>query len=80
MTFSGFDNMTFKGKNPFLHQKINRTCTFETVPTDKLKIEIPINKKNLISATYNKVNKVNKLVTVFADILSEQSQIPNQFR
>ena len=52
----------------------------EQVTTDKLKIEIPINKKNLISATYNKVNKVNKLVTVFADILSEQSQIPSQFR
>jgi len=63
MTFSGFGNMTFTGKNPLSHQKINRTCYFEITPTDKLKIEIPINK---ISATYNKVNKVNKLVTVFA--------------
>jgi len=65
MTFSGFDNMTFSGKNPLSHQKINGTCTLKTTPADKLKIEIPINKIN--SATYNKDNKVNKLVTVFAD-------------
>jgi len=78
MTFSGFNNITFKGKNPFLYQKLIRICYFGTTPVDKLKIEIPINK--ITSATYNKDNKVNKLVTVFADILSEQSQIPNQFR
>jgi hypothetical protein len=77
MTNSGFDNITFKGKNPLPHQKINDTFVLKTISVDNLKIEIPINK---ISATYNKVNKVNKLVTVFADILSEQSQIPNQFR
>jgi chitinase len=64
MTNSGFDNMTSTGKNLFPQQKINGTCDFETIPADKLKIEIPINKIN--SATYNKDNKVNKLVTVFA--------------
>jgi len=65
MTNSAFDNMTFKGKNPLSNQKINRISGFETTPADKLKIEIPINKKK-ISATYNTDNKVNKLVTVFA--------------
>jgi len=70
--------MTFIRENPSPYQKINGTCYFGTTPVDKLKIEIPINK--ITSATYNKDNKVNKLVTVFADILSEQSQIPNQFR
>jgi len=65
MTFSGFDNITFIVKNPLSHQKIKRTCYFETTPDDKLKIEIPINREKL-SATYNKVNKVNNLVTVFA--------------
>lgn len=77
MTVSGFDNMTFKEKTLFPHQKINRTYGFETTPADRLKIEIPINK---LSATHNTDNRVNKLVTVFADFLSEQSQIPNQFR
>jgi chitinase len=75
--FSGFDNMSYTRKYSKSHQKINGTYYFETTPADRFKIEIPINK---ISATYNKDNKVNKLVTVFADILSEQSQIPNQFR
>ncbi len=65
MTFSGFDNMTFKGKNLFPYQKFNMTRGFETTPADRLKIEIPIN-IILPSATYNKDNKVNKLVTVFA--------------
>jgi hypothetical protein len=55
MTFSGFDNMTFKVKNPFPYQKINRICDFETTPADKLKIEIPINK--IKSATSNSVYK-----------------------
>jgi hypothetical protein len=64
MTYSGFDNMTFTGKNPFSNQKLNTFCDIETIPVDKLKIEIPINKIN--SATYNKDNKGNKLVTVFA--------------
>ena len=68
MTYSGFDNMTFTGENTVSHQKINRTCDFETTPADKLKIEIPIK----ISATYNKDNKVNKLVTVFASELTEE--------
>jgi len=63
MTFSGFDNMTATGKNPLPRQKLNGTCTPKTISGDNLKIEIPINK---ISATYNKDNKVNKLVTVFA--------------
>jgi len=64
MTYSGFDNLIFTKKNPSPHQKINGTCDFETIPDDNLKIEIPINNN---SATYNKDNKVNKLVTVFAD-------------
>jgi hypothetical protein len=69
MTVTGSDNITLIGKNPLPCQKINRTCGFETIPDDKLKIEIP-NKK--ISATYNTVNKVNKLVTVFASELTEE--------
>lgn len=40
--------------------------------TSKLNIEIPINN----SATYNKVNKVNKLVTFFAFC----SPLPRQYR
>lgn len=56
--------MTITAKNPFFNQKINGICALKTITTDNLNIEIPINK---ISATYNKVNKVNKLVTVFAD-------------
>jgi hypothetical protein len=64
MTFSGFDNITSTGKSLFPQQKINRICAFETVPVDNLKSEIPIN--NNKSATSNKDNKVNKLVTVFA--------------
>ena len=56
--------MTFTGKNPFYHQKINGTSALRTIPADNLKIEIPIN--IITSATYNKDNKVNKLVTVFA--------------
>ena len=66
MTVTGFDNITFKGKVTLSHQKINRICTFETIPVDIIKIEIPFNKKNLISATYNKVGIINKLVTIFA--------------
>lgn len=79
MTNSGFYNMISAEKNLWSNQKSNRTCYFPTTPADRLKIEILIN-KNKISATYNKDNKVNKLVTVFADALSEQSQNPNQFR
>jgi hypothetical protein len=63
--------MTITGKNTFSHQKINWTCDFETIPADNLKFEIPINKIK-ISATYNKDNKVNKLVTVFASELTEE--------
>ena len=70
MTFSDFDDMTITRKFTESNQKINRTCGFETVPADKVKIEIPINKIN--SATYNKDNKVNKLVTVFASELTEE--------
>jgi hypothetical protein len=70
MIYSGFDNMTFTGKNPLPHQKINRICTLKITPDDNFKIEIPIN--ILTSATYNKVNKVNKLVTVFASELTEE--------
>ena len=65
MTNSGFDNMTFKGKNPLSNQKINRISGFETTPADKRKIEIPINKKK-VSATYNTDGIINKLVMVFA--------------
>lgn len=77
MNVTGSNNISFKGGNPFLHKKIYRNYSFATLLDDRLKIENP---KNKISATYNKVNKVNKLVTVFADSLSEQSQFPNQFR
>lgn len=59
MTNSGFDNMTITGENTVSYQKINRTCNFETIPADKLKIEIPINK--ITSATYNKDGIVNCL-------------------
>ena len=65
MTFSGFDNMTVTGKNPLSYKKINGICTLKTTSADNLKIEIPIN-NILTGATYNKDNKVNKLVTVFA--------------
>ena len=64
MIFSGFDNMTSTRKSTTSHQKINGTYTPNITFADNLKIEIPINK---ISATYNKDNTVNKLVTVFAD-------------
>ena len=64
MTNSDSNNMTFTGKNLLPYQKLNRTCGFGTAPADKLKIEILI--KILTSATSNKDNKVNKLVTVFA--------------
>jgi hypothetical protein len=65
MVFIGSDNMTKTIKYPCLYQKINGICAFKTIPADNLKIEIPIN-IILTGATYNKVNKVNKLVTVFA--------------
>jgi len=64
MTSSGLDSMTFVEKNLLPHQKINRTYSFGTAPSDKLKIEIPINKIN--SATYNTDGIINKLVMVFA--------------
>ena len=70
MTNSGSDNMTFTGKNLLSHQKINRICSPKTMTADRLKIEIPININN--SATSNKDNKVNKLVTVFASELTEE--------
>jgi hypothetical protein len=65
MTYSGFDDMTITRKFTKFHQKINGICARTTITADNLKIEIPINKIK-ISATYNKDNKVNKLVTVFA--------------
>ena len=58
--------MTFNQKDPFPDQKINRIYSFKTVPADIEKIEIPFNKKILISATHNKVGIINKLVTIFA--------------
>jgi hypothetical protein len=64
MTFSSFDDMAITRKFTISHQKLNGICAPMTITADKLKIEIPINK--LTSATYNKDNKVNKLVTVFA--------------
>lgn len=63
MAFPGFDDMTITRKLTRSHQKINGIFVPKTITADRLKIEIPINK---ISATYNKDNKVNKLVTVFA--------------
>jgi hypothetical protein len=64
MAYIGFDKMTITRKNLFSYQKITGILTSETMTADNLKIEIPINK--IKSAPYNKVNKVNKLVTVFA--------------
>jgi len=58
------------GKITEYNKKLNGIYTPMTVTADRLKIEIPINK--LISATYNKDNKVNKLVTVFASELTEE--------
>ena len=63
MVFSDFDKMTADLKNLFRHQKIGAFSAPMTVPIDDLKIEIPTNKTG---ATHNRVNKVNKLVTVFA--------------
>jgi hypothetical protein len=83
MTFSGFDNMIITRKNSFSYQKITRILTSETIPADNLKIEIPINK--IKSATYNKDNKVNKLVTVFAllhldkFVITDKYNIQNNF-
>jgi hypothetical protein len=63
MIFSGFDKVTITENKHFPHQKMKWICALRTIPADNLKIEIPINKT---SATHNKVNKVNKLVMVFA--------------
>jgi len=63
MVFSDFDKMTANLKNRFRHQKTGDFSALMTVPIDALKIEIPINETG---ATHNRVNKVNKLVTVFA--------------
>ena len=65
MAYTGFDNMTMTAKNHFSYHKINGISTSETMTADNFKIEIPIN-NILTGATYNKDNKVNKLVTVFA--------------
>jgi len=64
MTFSGIDNITFKGKNPFPLQKINKTSALMTIPADKLKIEIPIN--IIIKRYVQQACISNLLVTVFA--------------
>ena len=75
MAYSGFDYMTKTRKYSFSRQKINRICPPMTISADNLKIEIPINK--ITGATYNKVNKVNKLVTVFAvSSCSKDSFVP----
>jgi hypothetical protein len=69
MAFSGFDDMTNTRKFTRSHQKFNGICAPMTITADRLKIEIPINieiPNNETGATYNKDNKVNKLVTVFA--------------
>jgi len=63
MVLSDFDKMIANLKNRFRHQKIGEFSALMTVPIDDLKIEIPTNKTG---ATHNRVNKVNKLVTVFA--------------
>jgi len=61
--FSDFDKMTADLNNLSLHQKTGEFSAPITLPADTLKIEIPTNRTG---ATNNKVNKVNKLVTVFA--------------
>jgi len=58
--------MIFIEKKILPYQKVIKTCGFDNTPADRLKIEIPIIK---LSATYNKDNKVNKLVTLFAEFL-----------
>jgi hypothetical protein len=63
MMFSDFDKMTANLKNQFRHQKKGDFSALMTVPIDALKIENPIYETG---ATHNRVNKVNKLVTVFA--------------
>jgi hypothetical protein len=63
MVFSDFEKMTADIKNLFRHQKTGEFSATMTVPIDALKIENPTNKTG---ATHNRVNKVNKLVTVFA--------------
>ena len=74
--------MTFTGKHPLSHQKTNGISALKTIPADNLKIEIPINKT---SATHNKDNKVNKLVTVFAllhldrFVITDRYNIQNNF-
>lgn len=72
MAYFGFDNMTVTGKNLSSHQKIKGICALMTMTADNLKIEIPIIIDIVNSATYNKDNKVNKLVTVFASELTEE--------
>jgi len=63
MAFPDFNDMIITRKFTRSNQKLDGICAPMTITVDRLKIEIPINK---ISATYNKDNKVNKLVTVFA--------------
>jgi hypothetical protein len=61
--FSDLHRIILKRKKLFRDQKIKVFFPPMTVPSNAIKIEIPINKKG---ATHNMVNKVNKLVTVFA--------------
>jgi len=61
--FSDLHRIISKREKLFRDQKVKVFFPPLTVPFDNLKIEIPINKKG---ATHNMVNKVNKLVTVFA--------------
>ncbi len=65
MTNSTFYKATFMGENHFSKQKTIGTTAFQTNTKRGLKIEIPIIKFN-ISATYNTVGIINKLVMVFA--------------
>ncbi len=61
--FSAFDKMTADLKKLILHEKTEEFSASMTIPADTIKIEIPTNRTG---ATHNKVNRVNKLVTVFA--------------
>jgi hypothetical protein len=64
MIFSTSDNAIITRKNHLSIQKTIRTDPLWTTPADNYKIEI--SRYIITRATSNKVNIVNKLVTVFA--------------
>lgn len=89
MTFSGFDDMTISRIFPLSHQKLNGICAPMTITADRLKIEIPINKKTGLDINL-KIDKImrnvqqacisNLLVTVFAARHLDKSQMIDNFK